>query len=145
VENSLKCLPVWIAGCDQMIALMGKSYPTRLWCLLELFTYDMMGGSAECITLLPLQEAWPQTVLQEASGATGNDCRPSVAKDVDVREAMCGSPRDKELLLSIIEAGVGVEPFNLWFNTRIWKLNKPLLPRTETRTIPRTLLDMYMA
>jgi len=125
VENSLKCLPVWIAGCNQMVALVGKSYHTRLWCLLELFTYDMMGGAAENMTVLPFGDS-------KAHSLTGKES--AAAKDVDVRQALCSSPRDKELLISIIEAGVGVDGFNAWFNTRIGHLaERTLLPRFQTR------------
>jgi len=117
VENSLKCLPVWIAGCNQLVALVGKSYHTRLWCLMELFTYDMMGGAAENITVLTL-----------------NDGTGTAEMEVDVREAECSSPRDRELLLSIIEAGVGVTAFNDWFNARIGYLHLPLLQRRTSVT-----------
>ena len=32
IEDSLKCLPVFLAGCKKMVVLAGPQYPTRLWC-----------------------------------------------------------------------------------------------------------------
>jgi hypothetical protein len=34
---SLSCLPVFLAGCQRLLVLAGLSYPSRLWCAMELF------------------------------------------------------------------------------------------------------------
>ena len=31
IEDSLKCLPVFLAGCNSLVVLGGKRWPARLW------------------------------------------------------------------------------------------------------------------
>ena len=39
IEETLPCLPIFLAGCAQLVVLAGHTYVTRLWCVLELFTF----------------------------------------------------------------------------------------------------------
>ena len=32
IDESLACLPVFLAGCRQLLVLAGQTYATRLWC-----------------------------------------------------------------------------------------------------------------
>jgi hypothetical protein len=38
ITDGLKVLPINVMACDKMLVLCGKTYPTRLWCVWELFT-----------------------------------------------------------------------------------------------------------
>ena len=35
IEDSLACLPVYLAGCRRLVALCGATYLERLWCIME--------------------------------------------------------------------------------------------------------------
>ena len=39
IEQSLACLPVFLAGCQTLLVVAGSNYCTRLWCVMELFTF----------------------------------------------------------------------------------------------------------
>ena len=32
IDEALACLPVFLAGCERMLVIAGKTYTTRLWC-----------------------------------------------------------------------------------------------------------------
>ena len=42
IAEDLECLPVFLAGCNDMLVLVGPTYMTRLWCVMELFVYMSM-------------------------------------------------------------------------------------------------------
>jgi len=44
IEESLACLPVFLAGCQKLLILCGKTYLQRLWCLVEIMVFLEMGG-----------------------------------------------------------------------------------------------------
>lgn len=69
IERDLRCLPVFLAGCSRLLVLAGASYPTRLWCALELFTFVYLGRD--------LRPEWHPagTVL----GAAGQPGRPTTS------------------------------------------------------------------
>ena len=56
VEANLRCLPIFLTGCTSLLVLAGPSYPSRLWCCMELFIFMRMGGNFGEITVLPLVE-----------------------------------------------------------------------------------------
>ena len=39
IEQSLACLPVFLAGCQMLLVVAGPTYCSRLWCVMELFTF----------------------------------------------------------------------------------------------------------
>ena len=88
IAESLACLPVFLGGCRELIVLLGPSYPSRLWCLMELFTFLKMGGGSARMKILPL--------------ATAADM-----SDFDVESASCFLDEDRQRLLSVIEVGFG--------------------------------------
>ena len=57
IERSLSCLPVYLAGCRQLLVLAGPTYVERLWCIVEVFTYLRMGGSPDRMIVVPLSGA----------------------------------------------------------------------------------------
>ena len=54
VVESLAVLPVYLSGCKRLLVFAGATYTSRLWCVLELFTFLRMGALRSAITLLPL-------------------------------------------------------------------------------------------
>ena len=38
ISQSLACLPVFLAGCKDMLVVAGPTYTQRLWCIMEIFT-----------------------------------------------------------------------------------------------------------
>jgi len=44
IQESLKCLPVYLLACNAMMVLGGESYLKRLWCVWELYTIFAVSG-----------------------------------------------------------------------------------------------------
>ena len=98
IDRSLACLPVFLAGCRQLLILAGPTYATRLWCVMEIFVFVRMGGKHEdmLIRLLDNDEALA-TRLQ----------------NFDAGKAKCYLSKDRHKLWAVIEASFGdFIPFN---------------------------------
>ena len=39
IQQSLACLPVFLVGCQTLLVVAGPTYCSRLWCVMELFTF----------------------------------------------------------------------------------------------------------
>ena len=39
IQQSLACLPVFLAGCQTLLVVAGPTYCSRLWCVMELFAF----------------------------------------------------------------------------------------------------------
>ena len=39
IQQSLACLPVFLAGCQTLLVVAGKTYCSRLWCVMEFFAF----------------------------------------------------------------------------------------------------------
>ena len=39
ISLDLRCLPVFLAGCNELLVTSGITYTSRLWCCVELFVY----------------------------------------------------------------------------------------------------------
>ena len=98
IDASLACLPIFLAGCRQLLILLGPTYPSRLWCVMELFVYVRMGGTRADIVVKLLDET--------------TDLAQSLAR-FDAGKAKCFLDRDKQKLWAVIEASFGTfHPFN---------------------------------
>ena len=51
LKEGLMCLPVFLAGCNSLLVLAGTTYPRRLWCVMELFIFLIMGGTEDAVDL----------------------------------------------------------------------------------------------
>lgn len=69
IEANLTCLPVFLAGCNELLCVCGKSYLSRLWCVIELYTFLEMGGQLKQIKLrtLPCLDRSVEAAAAEAS------------------------------------------------------------------------------
>ena len=74
INESLACLPCFLAGCRKLLVIAGESYTTRLWCVMEVsrphrlcappalthscplqvFVFLQMGGTPRNITVVPI-------------------------------------------------------------------------------------------
>ena len=116
IDGNLACLPVFLAGCKELLVLPGATYGLRLWCVMEIFTFIQMGGERERITVREL-----------FAGA-----RSSLAA-FNASKAECFLRKDKHKLLSVIETGFGdLRPFNrvvrTILNERIGETDKERSP-----------------
>ena len=65
IEDSLACLPVYLAGCNKLLVLVGNTYLKRLWCLVELFVFLEMGGQPSTLDVRLLEAQNVPEVLGE--------------------------------------------------------------------------------
>ena len=108
IESALAVLPLYLSGCTQLLVVSGPSYITRLWCVIELFTFLRMGGTPERVVLLPLpeepsaqSEVPPLTSEQRYQAALGRFAA------FRAEDANCYNDNDKQHLLGVIEGGFG--------------------------------------
>lgn len=109
MSADLPFLPVYLAGCHQLLILCGTTYLQRMWCVVELLVFEQMGGDDVQMYLLPGLEA-------EALGS------------FELAGCRCALQSDFERLQSAIESAVGSkEDFN--------QLTRALLARSRTATL----------
>ena len=98
IDQALACLPIFLAGCQQLLIVAGATYPTRLWCLMECFTFVKMGGELSQVQVYTLE---------------GDGVESSLVR-MDAAKARCFLDRDRQHLLAVIETGFGdARRFNL--------------------------------
>ena len=96
ISASLILLPLYVSGCRTLLILAGDTYSTRLWCLMELFTFIMMGGTSERVCFRSLRTGDRHDELL---------CRKLFC--IDSACAKCYLVKDHDRLLGIIEASFG--------------------------------------
>jgi len=64
IEQSLAVLPLFLAGCHDLLVLPGASYGTRLWCIIELYVFLHIGGKRERMVVRPLDVSVDHTLGQ---------------------------------------------------------------------------------
>ena len=97
--TSLECLPIFLAGCRKLLVLAGPSFPTRLWCAMEIFIFVHMGGKHENMVVKLLDGDDSQVIDN--------------LKKFDARKAKCDRTLDQHTLWMIIESAYGdLLPFN---------------------------------
>ena len=98
INESLECLPIFLAGCNRLLVLTGRTYPTRLWCVMELSVYLRMGGEREYVVVRLLDDG---TKLAQ------------LLSKFEADKAQCFLDGDRQKLLAVIEASFGTfAPFN---------------------------------
>ena len=128
IQQSLACLPVFLAGCQTLLVVAGPTYCSRLWCVMELFTF----ARSEC-PLLYLNHATRRSngclpFVARACATVGGDqerveihlnAHPKESQTesrrllteqfatFDAGKAQCFLASDREHLLAVIEAGFG--------------------------------------
>eukprot|EP00325_Prymnesiales_sp_UTEX-LB-985_P015316 CAMPEP_0174762368 /NCGR_PEP_ID=MMETSP1094-20130205/109742_1 /TAXON_ID=156173 /ORGANISM="Chrysochromulina brevifilum, Strain UTEX LB 985" /LENGTH=312 /DNA_ID=CAMNT_0015968321 /DNA_START=622 /DNA_END=1560 /DNA_ORIENTATION=- len=100
ITTSLGYLPIFLGGCQKLLVLCGETYPTRLWCILEIFVFlkvtNAAGDRIELASLMPDK----MSVLDVI-------CR------LDASSARCYLESDRQRLLAVLESGFGdLDRFN---------------------------------
>ena len=106
-RRTLPCLPIFIAGCREMLVLAGAAYSSRLWTAVELFVLVSIHRekAAQKLVLIPLDPT---------------SDRARVFGGFDIRTARCTRPDDRHALLAVIEASFGdLDAFNRVLRTRL--------------------------
>lgn len=102
IAADLRCLPIYLSGCRKLVVLIGETYLSRLWCIIELFSFVHMGRSLDCIEFIPVG----------CSPTSQSPLNNSVAC-FDANQCECFDPKDKDKMLQIICAAFGdVDNFN---------------------------------
>ena len=87
INASLKVLPIFLLSSKIFVVLAGKTYTSRLWCVLEMFTFLRGGGSLDRIAVYPLDI--------DSTEAISN---------FDIRRADCTVKQDRHRMLAIVES-----------------------------------------
>lgn len=99
IEMDLRCLPIFLSGCSKLVVFCGVTYLSRLWCIIELFTFVHMGCDIEAIELYLL--------LRE--GREEEDRRNifRLIETFDAGRCTCAVECDSNRLLNIIHTAYG--------------------------------------
>jgi len=100
LDLDVRCLPIFMSGCNQLVVLFGPTYLKRLWCVVELFTFVQMELDFGSIDL---EHLWPH-------GSCRTEDRAAFACTMDafcVSKCECFSTGDKQKLQNVIYAGFG--------------------------------------
>ena len=100
IETNLRCLPIFLSGCQKLVILLGKTYLTRLWCIVEIFAFVHMGGKPSDIVILPVIDSSDETELATFLEA-------SLSLEFDARDCDCHVAQEKDKILTIIETAFG--------------------------------------
>ena len=130
VSQSVLCLPFFIVGCRKFVCLVGPTFSTRLWCLMELFFFlktnrsltDALVVRRAC-HLSPEPGAASPPKRSHPPSKEPCDAHPICARHppqiirlpsgkdqvdiVDANKAHCSTIYDKESLLGVVEASYG--------------------------------------
>ena len=99
------CLPVFLSGCKQLLMMVGKTYTSRLWCVMEVFIYIRIKGATSIGELS--SQLTIKLLGEDATSVSERIARFEAAK------AQCRHDRDRQKLLAVIEASFGTAaPFN---------------------------------
>ena len=100
IDRALACLPVFLSGCQILLIIAGPTYCSRLWCVMEIFTFMHMGGSMDRIDIKLISNP------DQNQTAARKDLRAQLAR-FDAAQAQCFKVEDRQRLLAVIEAGFG--------------------------------------
>ena len=142
INESLACLPCFLAGCRKLLVIAGESYTTRLWCVMEVsrphrlcappalthscplqvFTFLQMGKSTEEIEVIPIGKSHVtlDLILERFREFRGE-------------AAQCYRREDREHLLAVIESTFGdFEHFNTVVRGVFEARQRPSLAKLST-------------
>merc|ERR1712039_330145 len=106
IKNDLRGLPIFLAGCKELLVLCGVSYLSRLWCLMELFTFVHMGGDPARISVIK--------ILRHGTEVEDSNAIEDAIHRFDVAICKCSYAPDKQKLVEVIRAGFGsLQNFNV--------------------------------
>jgi len=104
IQRDLECLPIFVAGCNSMLVLSGRTYTSRLWCVMELFVYISMRDARkqESPDIFFLGVTHDELVAVQRSWLS-----------FDAEQCCCFNPADKARIMSVIKGSDnGISGFN---------------------------------
>ena len=104
IDQSLACLPVFLSGCQILLIVAGPTYCSRLWCVMEIFTFMRMGGAMDRIDVELITHPDQDRVTR--AFAAKRELMEQLAT-FDAAKAQCFKQADRQRLLAVIEAGFG--------------------------------------
>ena len=94
IKQNLAMLPIFLAGCNELIVLAGPTYTSRVWCVMEMYVFLKMGGSLRRARVMPLDDLEQDQVY-------------AMFETFDVKKASCYVDEEREFLLGVIRTGFG--------------------------------------
>merc|ERR1712039_469649 len=105
IKNDLRGLPIFLAGCKELLVLCGVSYLSRLWCLIEIFTFVHMGGDPARISVVK--------ILRCGTEVEDSKAIEDAIHKFNVALCDCSYVPDKKQLVEVIRTGFGsLQNFN---------------------------------
>jgi hypothetical protein len=120
--EGLMCLPVFLASCNSLLVLAGSTYAFRLWCVMELFIFLIMGGSESAVDL---------RLLCSTKNAGERQNLVEELETFDARQATCSVQEDADKLTGAIAGAFGDLDT---FSSNVRQSLSSILSRDGTRT-----------
>eukprot|EP00929_Paragymnodinium_shiwhaense_P095091 TRINITY_DN56057_c0_g1_i1.p1 TRINITY_DN56057_c0_g1~~TRINITY_DN56057_c0_g1_i1.p1 ORF type:complete len:635 (-),score=33.76 TRINITY_DN56057_c0_g1_i1:97-2001(-) len=121
IQTDLQCLPIFIAGCNNLLVSCGRTYTTRLWCCVELFVFMKMSEGVDRHI----------HVIRTGNDDGTADQVTEAWTNFDVQECRCFKADDKTRILECIEKDGGVEVFNAYIRSLASDMFQEPSPRQE--------------
>lgn len=99
IQRDLQCLPIFLAGCNNLLITCGETYTRRLWCCVELFVYMNMRAGDESRGN-PLVLLLGQDDEERAQVVAG-------WLNFDITQCDCFQASDKDRILGVIDHYAG--------------------------------------
>jgi len=106
IDADLRCLPIFLWGCQEMVVFCGETYLSRLWCIMEIFTFVHIGRGVDRMRFVPVASA--------GDAELGTALTQAALQQFDINDCNCFLQQDKDKMLSIVRAAFnGLHGFNL--------------------------------
>merc|ERR1712151_1164875 len=129
IEIDLRCLPVFLMGCRRLVVLCGPTYLSRLWCILEIFTWVQMGGCPEDIELI--------YVMRVGCEVEDERSIEDAFLNFDARQCQCSVASDKRRMLAIVELAFGsFDAFNMQVQCITRQVARKLTVPSQSTSVP---------
>ena len=146
IDNSLAFLPIFLAGCKRLLVLPGATYTSRLWCLMEMFTFVQIGRDLDDMIVLPLSATEPEPHVSGAGSRSEHECDAIPDATVDSKRAQCFKHSDRHNLLAAIEASYGTcSQFDKVAEQALTRSFQTAKDKMQTRKRLRNLLGQAMS
>jgi hypothetical protein len=117
IEAGVRCLPIYLAGCRELLVIAGPTYVRRLWCMIELFVFLSINGTTKGYKGVPLEVL----ILGQTEGE--DSAVRDTFQNFDALACECFDPQDKQRLMGVVEAGSGtLDRFNMQIRGMMDKL-----------------------
>jgi len=129
IGRSLAVLPIFLAGCENLLIVAGPTYTQRLWCVIEVFTFlkacVASGRTIDHCVVIPISAAATSSVQHAAL----MKLVVSRFATFDAAQARCFDPADQQRLLGVVESSYGqLSEFNMAFR-------RALAPKLEPEAL----------